>query len=132
MAALVTLWRTSGDNTILSEAEEVAIAAMETTLWTDGNGLLTESKGQVDNEDGVGFRSIMIRALVRVYKSTSDQSVRTEIRGFVNKNFNLMYTNARSGDAYDVNWYGPFSKRTVWGQFVAIDLVGAAAIVNTQ
>ncbi|KAI5856619.1 glycosyl hydrolase family 76-domain-containing protein [Tricharina praecox] len=132
LAALVSLFHASGDTTFLHEAEEVAYASMETAYWTDGAGLITDGKGLVDNSDGAGFRSILLRALVRLYKATSNEDVKTEMRGFVNLNFNMMYTQARSGDDYDINWFGPFTKRTVWGQFVAVDLLAAAAIMNTQ
>jgi hypothetical protein len=132
LGALVSLFHTSGNASVLAEAEQVAVAAMETLHWTDGNGTITDGRGMVDNSDGAGFRSVLVRALVRLYKATADNDVRTEVRGFVNVNFNMLYTRARAGDNFDINWFGPFTAPTAWGQFVAIDLLAAAVVVNAK
>lgn len=132
LGALVSLFRASGDARVLAEAQQVAFAAMETPYWTDGNGTITDGRGMAGNSDGAGFRSVLVRALVRLYQATADDDVRAEVRGFVNVNFNLLYTRARAGDDFDVNWFGPFTEPTPWGQFVAVDLLAAAVVVNTQ
>lgn len=56
IGGLVSLWRGTGNATYLSEAETAGASAMETTLWTDGNGFITESDGATADSDGAGFR----------------------------------------------------------------------------
>lgn len=53
------------------------------------------------------------------------------MKGFVNVNYNLLYSNARSGDNYDENWFGPYVSATSAGQFVALDLLIAGMTVNS-
>jgi hypothetical protein len=55
IGALTKLYEDSGDDDYLQEAEEAAAAAMETTTWTDGNGMLTEAMTNRSG-DGIGFK----------------------------------------------------------------------------
>ncbi|KAF8539210.1 glycoside hydrolase, partial [Trichophaea hybrida] len=126
IAALTTLYKCTNDNSYLQEAEEAAAAAMETTIWTDGKGMITESRGATSNNDGIGFRSILLRALTNLYTTPStSKDTKKEIEGFINVNYNMLYNHARKGDAYDVNWFGPFTQESTYGQFSAVDLLVA-------
>jgi hypothetical protein len=55
IGALTKLYQDSGDDSLLQEAEEAAAAAMETTTWTDGKGMITEAMTNKSG-DGVGFK----------------------------------------------------------------------------
>ncbi|KAF8243615.1 hypothetical protein K440DRAFT_561225 [Wilcoxina mikolae CBS 423.85] len=131
IAAFTSLYRNTNDHSYLQKAEEAAASAMETTIWTDGKGMITESRGATSNNDGIGFRSILLRALTNLYITPgTSPDTKKEIKGFINTNYNMLYTNARKGDAYDANWFGPFTQETPQGQFSALDLLIAGMVVN--
>ncbi|KAA8899737.1 glycosyl hydrolase family 76-domain-containing protein [Sphaerosporella brunnea] len=129
IAALTKLFQDTSNVMFIAEAEEAAAAAMETTAWTDGQGMITESMDQRSG-DGISFKCVLLRALTKLYTVSSNAAIKKEIQGFVNVNYNSLYNKARRGDAYDTNWNGPFQEESAAGQFVAIDLLVAGMVVN--
>jgi hypothetical protein len=67
---------------------------------------------------------------MQLFHATQSSTLKQEITGFVNVNYNSLYNKARSGNNYDVNWFGPFTSATSWGQFSAVDLLNAGMLVN--
>jgi hypothetical protein len=57
IGGLLVLHHATGQKTYIREAEAAAASAMETTEWTDGEGMITEFKHATINSDGMGFRS---------------------------------------------------------------------------
>lgn len=56
IGGLVSLYRGTGNTSFLAEAEIAGASAMETNLWTNGAGFITEADNNASNNDGVGFR----------------------------------------------------------------------------
>lgn len=68
--------------------------------------------------------------MMRLYQATSNVDLKREMKGFVNVNYNMMFDKARKIEKYDINWWGPFTKPSEFGQLPAIDLLVAGMIVN--
>jgi predicted alpha-1,6-mannanase (GH76 family) len=107
LGALVELYRATGDDTYLMEAEKLADAS--TTLLANDAGVLREpceTQGSC-NEDQALFKGIYLRHLVRLYDATGKR----EYGEFLRKNARSLWNNSRSGNnELGLTWTGPFDQ----------------------
>ncbi|TRM68594.1 glycoside hydrolase family 76 protein [Schizophyllum amplum] len=118
----------TGDDAWKSLAVNVANAAMKTSAWQGSNGVITEGASPNENNDGVGFKSILLRALDETYnrRGGDNESLRILIHSYVCVQFNALLELAADGNNYSSAWAGPAQGFTTWGQMAALDVFVAA------
>ncbi|KAI3997963.1 hypothetical protein K525DRAFT_275820, partial [Schizophyllum commune Loenen D] len=75
----------TGDGQWKSLATYAANAAMKTSAWQGSNGIITEGASPSANNDGVGFKSILIRGLDEAYmrRQHDNEALRILIHSYV-------------------------------------------------
>lgn len=125
----------------LDLAIKLAMAAMTNGNWVEPDGCLTEAnaygpknKQPHENDDAVGFKSILVRNLAKLYDRLGPQHETSRIiRGFVNTQFNcLQERNRNENGQYGPWWGGPFALPTSHAQLAVLDVMAAVHLVNNQ
>ncbi|KAI9731207.1 MAG: hypothetical protein M1834_005400 [Cirrosporium novae-zelandiae] len=137
----------------LSLATDLAITAMQQTKqppWVTPAGILTEQTAygptnhRADqNNDAVGFKSILIRQLAALYEvldptftdhendAMEAARIRCLLRTFINTQFlELQRVNVNSVGQYGPWWAGPFDTPTSHSQMAVLDVMAAVMLVN--
>ncbi|KAL1702215.1 glycoside hydrolase family 76 protein [Schizophyllum commune] len=118
----------TGDGQWKSLATYAANAAMKTGAWQGSNGIITEGASPSANNDGVGFKSILIRGLDEAYmrRQHDNEALRILIHSYVCVQLNALLDLAATGYTYSSAWAGPPQAFTTWGQMAALDVFVAA------
>jgi predicted alpha-1,6-mannanase (GH76 family) len=107
LGGLAALYKATHDETYLTEAKQIADAAIGTLV--NSNGILMEpcsGSCPSQNPDQTQFKGIFIRNLDALYQVTGDQTYRE----FIDKNASSIWENDRN--IYDVigfDWAGPIT-----------------------
>ncbi|KAL1701696.1 glycoside hydrolase family 76 protein [Schizophyllum commune] len=109
-------------------AANVANAAMKTNAWHRDDGVIKEGAYPKENNDAVGFKSVLVRALDEAYnrRKGDNEALRILIHSYVCVQFNALLDLAAKGDTYSSSWTGPAQDFTTWGQMAALDVFVAA------
>ncbi|TRM58168.1 hypothetical protein BD626DRAFT_573803 [Schizophyllum amplum] len=92
------------------------------------DGVITEGASPDSSNDGVGFKSILLRALDEAYnrRQGDNEALRILIHSYVCVQFNALLDLAATGYTYSSAWAGPPQGFTTWGQMAALDVLVAA------
>jgi predicted alpha-1,6-mannanase (GH76 family) len=124
----------------LDLAAEIATHAMVNPAWVDKNGTLVERDTSKPlppntNNDGVGFKSILLRNLVKLFRtlnaSNTHTDVQTQIKAFIEKQFATLQEFDTNGQGqYGPWWDGPWDSPSTWSQMAALDVMAGIWGVN--
>jgi predicted alpha-1,6-mannanase (GH76 family) len=108
LGGLAALYQATNDQAYLTEAEQIANAAITTLV--SSNGILTEPctgpTCPTQNPDQTQFKGIFMRNLDALYRATGDQTYRT----FIDQNATSIWENDRNiYDQIGFDWSGPIS-----------------------
>ena len=107
LGGLAALYQATHDQAYLTEAEQIANAAISTLV--SSNGILTEPCGSVcptQNPDQTQFKGIFMRNLDALYRATGDQTYLE----FIDRNASSIWENDRNiYDQIGFDWSGPIS-----------------------
>jgi predicted alpha-1,6-mannanase (GH76 family) len=107
LGGLVALYQGTNDRAYLTEAEQLANAAI--TNLVNSDGILVEPCGSTcptQNPDQTQFKGIFIRNLDALYKITGDQTY----KDFIDQNASSVWENDRNiYDQIGFDWAGPIS-----------------------
>ena len=108
LGGLAALYQATNDQAYLTEAEQIANAAISTLV--SSNGILTEpctgSTCPTQNPDQTQFKGIFIRNLDALYQVTGDQAY----LAFIDRNASSIWENDRNiYDQIGFDWSGPIS-----------------------
>lgn len=123
IGGLVELWRVTGDDTLLDQAEGVANVALSTLV--DGEGVLTELACEPDCTDPnlVPFKGIFVRNMAELYEVRPDP----RYQEFLLRQSDFVWTRARSSNNYfGQRWQGPFDAADAARQSAALDALTSA------
>lgn len=134
----------------LQLALRLALPALTRPQWVDPDGTLTERTAYpgtgahplpaTQNNDAVGFKAVLLRALVKLYRALREAGIerdaQTAIRRFVQTQFVSVMWRARDfggeGDTvwdppmqFGPWWAGPWDTPTSHSQMAALDVVSA-------
>ena len=125
---LTELSKAAADQTALHSADAIARAAIQSLA--DRDGILHDRCEPNCGADGVQFKGIFVRNLVRLY-SLSPQPA---YKRFIIANADLIWEKAQGpGAQFGQVWSGPFTASNAAIQSSALDaIVGAAALENTN
>jgi len=111
-------------------------AVLYTTAWQGTNGVITEGGVTEEDDDIVGFKSILIRALHEAWaRNPNDAQLQGIIRSYINVQYNalmeLASTQYEDTRWYSAAWAGPQpAEYTAWGQLAALDVLVSSIDVN--
>jgi hypothetical protein len=124
----------------LNLAAQIATHAMINPAWVDTNGTLVERDTSKPlppntNNDGVGFKSILLRNLVKLFRvlhtSNTHEDVQVQIKSFVEKQFATLQEFDTNGQGqYGPWWDGPWDNPSSWSQMAALDVMAGIWGVN--
>jgi predicted alpha-1,6-mannanase (GH76 family) len=107
LGGLTALYQATHDQAYLTEAEQIANAAISTLVNSDG--ILTEPCGSTcptQNPDQTQFKGIFMRNLYALYQVTGDQTY----LAFIDRNASSIWENDRNiYDQIGFDWAGPIS-----------------------
>ena len=107
LGGLTALYQATNDKTYLTEAQQIANAAISTLV--SSNGILTElcaSPCPSQNPDQTQFKGIFIRNLDDLYQVTGDQTYQE----FIDRNASSIWENDRNiYDQIGYDWAGPIT-----------------------
>lgn len=107
-------------------------AATKSAPWQGKDGIITEASDATSNNDGVGFKAVLIRGLNEAFVRNQDYwDFQVLIHSYIDVQYNALLDLARNGDAYSINWHGPARSFTAWGQLAALDVLVSAISANT-
>jgi hypothetical protein len=121
---------------------EMASKGMHRSGWVSQDGILTEhgayGKGKHDpwkNNDAVGFKSVLIRALAKLYRVLGDcgreTQLKWEIGRFVERQFEALQEKDTNGKGqYGPWWDGPMECPTSHSQMAVLDVMAAVHLVR--
>ena len=112
IALYAELGHLTGNTTATQLAERAAISAMTTDVWNTPEGVIDEAEGSATaSDDAIGFKSIMIRYLVKAHPWLSDETVKAAIVQYINIQYWALTTldsdSAKHPIRYSRNWTGP-------------------------
>ncbi|KAJ6485521.1 endo-1,6-alpha-mannosidase [Mycena sanguinolenta] len=106
-------------------------AAVKTTAWQGSNGVITEGASPNANNDGVGFKAVLIRGLHEAWtRNPNNTALRTLIHSYGDVQYNALLELAATGNTYSSSWLGPPQAFTSWGQLAALDVMTANIDTN--
>jgi predicted alpha-1,6-mannanase (GH76 family) len=123
LGGLVDMYKITGNQSFIRQAEAIADAAIRTLI--DTNGILTEpcelSGGC--GADGTQFKGIFMRNLSYLYQATS----KAPYKDFIISNADSIWLNNRNNaDQFGLRWAGPHDSADASRQSAAIDALNAA------
>jgi predicted alpha-1,6-mannanase (GH76 family) len=122
IAIYAELGHLTQNSTATGLAERTAKAAMTTGQWHTDKGVIKEGEGDAAvSDDGIGFKSIMIRYLAKVHPWLADEGVKAAIVQYINIQYWALTTLASNSATHPVqygrNWNGPaYTVSTVHAQ----------------
>ena len=125
---LTELSKAAADPTTVQRANVIASAAIQSLA--DRNGILHDPCEPNCGADGVQFKGIFVRNLVRLYSLSPQPAYKT----FIIANADSIWEKAQGpGAQFGQVWSGPFTASNAVIQCSALDaIVGAAALENTN
>jgi hypothetical protein len=126
-------------NHYLHLAREMAKNSMHRSNWVEEDGTLTEhgAYGKENhepwqNDDAVGFKSVLVRALAKLYRVLGRQSkLKSEIGRFVETQFDSLQERDRNDNGqYGPWWNGPMEMPTSHSQMAVLDVMAAVHLVR--
>ena len=143
IAACAALYSATGDMSYINLATQMARNSMTRREWVEADGTLTESgaygRGNHEawkNDDAVGFKSVLVRGLAKLYKVLVDgggleRQLRQEIASFVRRNFDsLIQRNTNGKGQFGPWWAGPMDLPTSHSQLAVLDVMAAIRLVG--
>jgi predicted alpha-1,6-mannanase (GH76 family) len=123
LGGLAELYKITGEQALLGQAERIADAAVRNLVHT--SGILREpceSKGTCDGDQEI-FKGIFVRYLALL----GEVLPRDEHAAFIQRSADSVWSRARSAtDEFDLSWVGPYQSGSVQRQVAALDLFNAA------
>ena len=128
LGGLAELAQASGDVSLLPVANSIANAAMR--HLTDKNGVLHDECEAHCGKDGVQFKGIFVRNLVRLDRDSPSD----EYKYFAERNALSILAHAQNDHhQFGQVWSGPFDEGSAGSQISALDaLIGAAAMEKSR
>lgn len=108
---------TSNDTATRIAKDAISVALSSEAPWNSDNGIISEGKGDATkSDDGIGFKSIMIRYLNRVLPWLDDSKIAEAMREYVNIQYYAL-SQLDSDDKtapvrFGRNWQGPYTVST--------------------
>ena len=111
IAAYAQLGATAKNTTAIELAERTIKAAIQTTQWNTPSGFIKEGAGDpAQDDDGVGFKAILIRYLRQAHRYVS-KDVQEAIVDYINIQYYAITQLASNDPSHPVeygrNWTGP-------------------------
>ncbi|KAH8681146.1 glycoside hydrolase [Xylariales sp. PMI_506] len=123
LGGLVELYKATGNDSLLSEAQTIATAAINTLVI---NGTLYEGCEPNCGDDGAQFKGIFMRNLMYLQQVAPLDTYKT----FILNNAQSIWNNDRnSRNKLGVTWTGPYTTATAGTQSSALDALVAAYAV---
>ncbi|KAJ8592414.1 endo-1,6-alpha-mannosidase [Rhizopogon salebrosus TDB-379] len=114
---------------------DVVSAATKTTAWEGSDGIITEGADTTEDNDGVGFKAVLIRGLAEAWSRDSGNiALRSLIQSYINYNALIDLASTSSSDStwYSPAWEGPGPTSFIaWGQLAAVDVLVSSVIVDS-
>ena len=141
LAACAATYTATRDHQYISLATSLARASMTRDGWVD-NGVLTEAGAYGperhkahENNDAVGFKSVLIRALAKFYivlrRFDLDSELAGQIADFVRGNYRAVMERDTNGrNQYGPWWGGPMDLPTSHSQMAVLDVFAAVVAVG--
>jgi hypothetical protein len=153
MAASIAIYRALQQHPIpstsatlyLSLAAALARSAMTDPTWIDADGTLTERgaypgtgsppKTADQNDQCVGFKSVLLRSLAKLYHVLTEDDVLPDITDQLAKFIRWQYDSLQDRDTngrgqYGPWWAGPMDLPTSHSQLAALDVLAAIHVVD--
>ena len=118
LATYASLGKLTNNATAISKANDAIAKAIESTApWNNDNGIIKEGSGDaMKTDDGIGFKSIMIRYLHKAALLIDQPDLTDAIREYVNiQYYGLSQLASDDPDhpvQYGRNWLGPYVPST--------------------
>lgn len=115
IAVYAELGHLTGNATATRLAQEATRKALlPSAPWNNAKGIIKEAKGDIEkSDDGIGFKSIMIRYLQKSAPWLNSKELVSAIREYINIQYyaltQLDSDSKTSPVRYGRNWEGPFS-----------------------
>ena len=127
LGGLLELYKAAPDESYLTMAERIALAAIKSL--SDSNGILHDPCEPDCGGDGPQFKGIFMRNLQKLQLAVPNDRYKT----FINENADSIWLNDRaSGDLLGLLWSGPFTGATASTQSSAADALVAALAIKDQ
>jgi len=142
LSACVATYTATRDHQYVVLGSTLARAAMSRDGWVDSNGVLTEAGAYGperhkahENNDAVGFKSVLLRALAKFYIVLRRFDLDSELAGliaeFVRRNYRAVTERDTNGrNQYGPWWNGPMDLPTSHSQMAVLDVFAAVAAVG--
>lgn len=142
IAACVALFNATNDENHLELATCVASASLTRPGWIEKDGTLTESgaygpdKSEAwKNDDAVGFKSVLVRSLCKLYVRLRDTKRNEELQNAIRKFLRWQYKSLTERDTngkgqYGPWWNGPMDLPTSHSQLAVLDVMAAIRLVG--
>ncbi|EMC98457.1 glycoside hydrolase family 76 protein [Baudoinia panamericana UAMH 10762] len=146
IGASALLYQATSNEDYLTLACHMAHCAMRNRDWIEENGVLTDlgpqgrnGRDPRKNDDGVGFKAVLMRHLGTLFKviqvtQPADPQARETaqlLKQFVNVNLDSQLRRNTNGNSqYGPWWNGPFECPTSHSQMAVLDVMAAAVLVN--
>lgn len=111
----------TSNTTALTLAERTIKEALVTPGWHNKNGIIKEGAGPAaESNDGIGFRSVLIRGLYRSFGYLKDEQLKAAVLEYINIQYYGLTQSASDSKMVPVNygrtWAGPFELSTSHAQ----------------
>ncbi|KIJ65237.1 hypothetical protein HYDPIDRAFT_111167 [Hydnomerulius pinastri MD-312] len=126
----------TGDQSWRDFLTNTVAAVTHTTAWQGANGVITEGADTDSDNDGAGFKTILIRAVHEAWaRGSKDPQMRDLLRSYINVQYNALLELASTENKgvrwYSAAWAGPQpTNYTAWGQLAALDVLVSAVDIN--
>ncbi|KAI0727610.1 endo-1,6-alpha-mannosidase [Fomitopsis betulina] len=122
----------SGDAQWKSLMSNVVAAGTKKSPWQGSDGIITEAADDTSNNDGAGFKAVLIRGLNEAFvRNLDDWDFQVLIHSYIDVQYNALLDLADNNNSYAINWHGPATAYTAWGQLAALDVLVSAISANT-
>lgn len=126
LGGLVDLYKATGDDALLKQADAIANAAIDHLA---PKGILREPCELDCGEDGSQFKGVFIRNLHYLYQATR----RPRYREFILRNANSIWSeNRNSANQFGLSWAGKFDQADASRQSSAMDALNAAFALSRE
>ncbi|KAK7046403.1 glycoside hydrolase family 76 protein [Favolaschia claudopus] len=128
---LSVLGAITGDSQWTSLMINILNSAVKTNVWEGSDGIITEGASPNENNDAVGFKSVLIRALAEAWtRNANNGPLTTLIHSYGDVQYNALLDLAATGNTYSSSWPGPPQGFTSWGQMAALDVLTTNILTN--
>ncbi|KZT68825.1 endo-1,6-alpha-mannosidase [Daedalea quercina L-15889] len=129
---LAVLSDVSGDSQWKTLMIDVVAAGTKNAPWQGSDGIITEAASDTSNNDGAGFKAIYIRGLNEAFvRNQDDWDFQVLIHSYIDVQYNALLDLADNNNSYAINWHGPATSYTAWGQLAALDVLVSSISANT-